>query len=159
MLWTPAIPFSQLEVLRASNIEGDVEDESEYDTPEQERETNPESWFFLSFANDSAFPSGAIVRAHEPATAVQRAAEIGIRFTDAGVECTAITDEELAEPIPVEMRARLLTAAKYGAKPIPSIRRTTGKPVPRPPLATGSGSVNAIRRRVALLQRTPWLST
>ena len=51
-----------LEVLRAANIEADVQDDSEYGTPEQERENNLASWFFLSFADDRAVP-GRCVRA------------------------------------------------------------------------------------------------
>jgi hypothetical protein len=98
-----------LGMLRGADIEADVEDESEYDTPEQEREKNPESWFYLSFASGRAFLGGAIVRANGPASAIQRAVGIGIHFADAGVECTPVTDEELAEHIPAELRDRLLT--------------------------------------------------
>jgi hypothetical protein len=75
----------------------------------EECEKNPESWFYLSFANDTGFLGGAIVHAHGPASAIQRAAGIGIHFADAGVECTPVTDEELAEHIPAEMRGRRLT--------------------------------------------------
>src|SRR5689334_5553602 len=56
-----------LEVLRAANIDADVQDNSEYETPEQERENNLASWFFLSFANDEQFLGGAFVHAHGPA--------------------------------------------------------------------------------------------
>ena len=77
-----------------------MEDESEYDTPEQEREKNPEGWFFLSFANDEQFLGGAFVRAHGPHTAIQRAREIDIAFADATVECTPSADDEIAENVP-----------------------------------------------------------
>ena len=81
----------------------------EYDTPEQEREKNPESWFFLSFANDEQFLGGAFVGAHGPHTAIQRAREIDIAFADATVECTPSADDEIAEHVPGAMRDRLLT--------------------------------------------------
>jgi len=98
-----------LGILRLADIEADVEDESEYDTPKQEREKNPESWFYLSFANDTGFLGGAFLRARGPRPAMQRARALGITFCDATVECTPASDDEVDEHVPGEMRNRLLT--------------------------------------------------
>ena len=97
-----------LEVLRAANIPTDVQDDSEYQTPEQERELNPASWFLLSFANDEQFLGGAFVRAYGPRTAIQRARDLGIQFSGATVECQFLTDDELADHVSPTMRERLL---------------------------------------------------
>jgi len=99
---------SVLEVLRAAGIEADVQDDSEYETAEQERENNRASWFFLSFADDEQFLGGAFVRAHGPRTAIQRARDLGIQFCGATVECTPASDDEIAKNLPLEMRHRLL---------------------------------------------------
>jgi hypothetical protein len=98
-----------LGVLGAADIEADVADDSEYETPEQERQKNPASWFFLSFANDEQCLGGAFVRAHGPRTAIQRARDLGIQFADATVQCQPLPEDEFLARVPGGMRERLLT--------------------------------------------------
>jgi len=95
-------------VLGAADIEAEVADDSAYQTLEQERQNNPASWFFLSFADDEQFLGGAFVRAHGPRTAIQRGRDLGIQFAGATVQCEPLPEDEFVARVPDAMRERLL---------------------------------------------------
>ena len=71
------------------------------------REGRP-SWFFLSFADDNQFLGGLFLRAKGPKSAVETPRDLGIRFSNATVECTPASDDQIAKNLPLEMRYRLL---------------------------------------------------
>ena len=64
-------------------------------------------WHYLSFADDSGFRGGAIVRAHGFLTAVQRATDLGIN-PGGGVMCWPIPRKDLWRVQP-DLRNRLLS--------------------------------------------------
>src|SRR5690349_12542142 len=73
------------------------------------------SWFFLSFADSERFLGGAFVRSNKPRNALQCARELGIQFVNATVQCTPLSETEMAEHVPLKMRARLLNEAEVRA--------------------------------------------
>ena len=87
----------------------------ECNVAKREHNTHPASWYFLSFADEERFLGGLFVRGNGPRNAVQRARELGVKFVNATVECSPVTDAEMLEHVPVEMREQLLNEEQVSA--------------------------------------------
>ena len=75
----------------------------------------PFSWFFLSFASDTAFLGGAIVQGHGDITTIARCQELGFLPAGCNVLATRIPAKD-EHRVPADMRDWLLAEQEINSR-------------------------------------------